>query len=221
MRLASYNIRKAVGLDWRRDPDRVLSVVKELDADIVVLQEADKRVGRRSGVLPEAGLHQAGYQIAEVAVRPDSHGWHGNVILHRQGLPPIDSGRINLPSVEPRGAVRARFDTLEVVGVHLALTRGTRVKQMHALQNHAAGHNGPLIIAGDFNEWRAGVVPSGATMIAPGKSFHSARPVAALDRFFTFGPVEVLSSFVHHSPNARRASDHLPIVMDFRIRPSP
>lgn len=217
MRLVSYNIRKAIGLDWRRDPDRVLSVINELDADIVVLQEADKRLGRRSGILPKATLQQAGYQIAEVAIRPDSHGWHGNVILHREGLNPVESGRIELPCVEPRGAVRARFGVLEVVGVHLSLIRGTRAKQIKALQNHAARHHGPLVIAGDFNEWRVGTVPPGATMITPGKSFHSARPVAALDRFFTFGPVEVLSSSVHHSPNAKRASDHLPIVMDFRI----
>lgn len=217
MRLASYNIRKAVGLDWRRDPDRVLSVIDELNADIVVLQEADKRTGRRSGVLPDAGLQQAGYQIADVSIRPDSHGWHGNVILHRKGLNPVESSRIDLPCIEPRGAVRARFDTLEVVGVHLALTRGTRGKQIKALQDHAEQHQGPLIIAGDFNEWRAGTVPPGATMITPGKSFHSARPVAALDRFFTFGPVEVLSSSVHHSADAKRASDHLPIIMDFNI----
>lgn len=217
MRLASYNIRKAVGLDWRRDPDRVLCVIDELDADIVVLQEADKRVGRRSGVLPKTGVQQAGYQIAGVAMRPDSHGWHGNVILHREGLNLIESGRLALPCIEPRGAVRARFDTLEVVGAHLALTRRTRAKQIKALHHHAMGHRGPLIIAGDFNEWRTGFVPSGATMVVPGKSFHSARPMAALDRFFTFGPVEVISSSVHHSPNARRASDHLPIVMEFRI----
>lgn len=156
MRLASYNIRKAVGLDWRRDPDRVLSVIRELDADIVVLQEADKRTGRRSGVLPTVGLQQAGYKIAEVSMRPDSHGWHGNVILHRDGLNLIESGRIELPCVEPRGAVRARFGALEVVGVHLALTRGTRAKQIRALKNHAERHRGPLIIAGDFNEWRTG-----------------------------------------------------------------
>lgn len=118
---------------------------------------------------------------------------------------------------ESRTTVRARFDALEVVGVHLALMRRTRAKQIHALQNHAAGHRGPLIVAGDFNEWRRGLVPPGANMIAPGKSFHSARPIAALDRFFTLGPVEVLFSSGHRSANAKRASDHLPIVMDFRI----
>ena len=52
MRIASYNIRKAVGLDWRRDPDRIVDVLAEIDADVVVLQEADRRIGARAGVLP-------------------------------------------------------------------------------------------------------------------------------------------------------------------------
>lgn len=52
MRVASYNIRKAVGLDWRRDPDRIVDVLAEINADIIVLQEADRRVGTRAGVLP-------------------------------------------------------------------------------------------------------------------------------------------------------------------------
>ena len=45
--VASYNMRKAVGTDRRRRPDRVLAVLKEIDADIVALQEADKRFGDR------------------------------------------------------------------------------------------------------------------------------------------------------------------------------
>ena len=49
---ASYNIHKAVGLDRRRDPDRIIAVLNELDADVVALQEADRRVGRRESVLP-------------------------------------------------------------------------------------------------------------------------------------------------------------------------
>ena len=48
MRIVSYNIRKAVGLDRRRDPERILAILREVDADIVVLQEADRRLGRRS-----------------------------------------------------------------------------------------------------------------------------------------------------------------------------
>ena len=53
---ASYNIHKAVGLDGRRDPDRIISVLREVDADIIALQEADRRFGSRASVLPRALL---------------------------------------------------------------------------------------------------------------------------------------------------------------------
>ncbi|MFN5901707.1 MAG: endonuclease/exonuclease/phosphatase family protein, partial [Novosphingobium sp.] len=49
---ASYNIHKAVGTDRRRDPDRILAVLREIDADVIALQEADRRIGRRESVLP-------------------------------------------------------------------------------------------------------------------------------------------------------------------------
>jgi endonuclease/exonuclease/phosphatase family metal-dependent hydrolase len=53
--VASYNMRKAIGLDRRRDPHRVLDVLHEIDADVVALQEADKRFGGRAA----AGAHRA------------------------------------------------------------------------------------------------------------------------------------------------------------------
>ena len=49
---ASYNIRKAVGIDGRRDPERILAVLREIDADIIALQEADRRFGTRAAALP-------------------------------------------------------------------------------------------------------------------------------------------------------------------------
>ena len=56
MRIVSYNIRKAVGLDRRRDPERILAILREVDADIVVLQEADRRLGRLCVVFALASL---------------------------------------------------------------------------------------------------------------------------------------------------------------------
>ena len=50
IRVATYNIRKSVGQDWRRRPDRVLAVLSEIDADIVALQEVDRRFGSVRGV---------------------------------------------------------------------------------------------------------------------------------------------------------------------------
>ena len=52
IKVASYNMRKGIGLDRRRNPGRVLSVLGELDADIVALQEADRRFGTRASAIP-------------------------------------------------------------------------------------------------------------------------------------------------------------------------
>ena len=52
IRVASYNIRKAIGTDRRRMPERVLEVLGEVDADIIALQEADRRFGVRSAAIP-------------------------------------------------------------------------------------------------------------------------------------------------------------------------
>ncbi len=69
------------------DPDRVLKVVLELDADIIALQEADQRFGNRRGLLDLVALREKGgyHSVLDVGSRRLSHGWHGNVILHRRG----------------------------------------------------------------------------------------------------------------------------------------
>lgn len=223
MRIASYNIRKAVGLDWRRDADRILRVLEEIDADVVVLQEADKRFGDRAGVLDAGALQdRLGYRPVDLSTRTESHGWHGNLILYRDtSLVLTDALRIDLPSLEPRGAVSARFGMpgWEVIGVHLALGRGMRMRQLAALGRHVAAADHPVLIAGDFNAWRRdaaipALLGSGAQMILPGKSFHSTRPSAPLDRFVLKGALTEASSHVHASKLATRASDHLPVVLD-------
>ena len=76
--LASYNMHKAVGLDGKRDPHRVLKVLQEVDADIVALQEADKRIGGRGSTVPHALI--------------DSHGMYKPVhfgVRHKRPLEPL------------------------------------------------------------------------------------------------------------------------------------
>ncbi|MEM6385875.1 MAG: endonuclease/exonuclease/phosphatase family protein [Pseudomonadota bacterium] len=222
MRVASYNIRKAVGLDWRRDAERILDVLDEIDADIVVLQEADRRYGTRAGVLPLERLEEDhGLVLAEVSVRPRSHGWHGNMILAKRRLSIKSAERLPLPYVDPRGAIRVVFSVsdLEIVGTHLGLTPGTRRKQLALLEQTARQSNRPTVIAGDFNEWNDANfrLASDLTLVTPGPSYHASRPVGALDRFIVNNAIRVVSADVHRSELARRASDHLPIVMDFEI----
>lgn len=222
MRVASYNIRKAVGLDWRRDPTRIVDVLGEIDADIVVLQEADRRVGSRAGVLPLDHLKaEHGYILSDVSLRPLSHGWHGNAILVRLPLVSRAARRIDLPSIEPRGSVSAllREPKLEIIGVHLGLTPGIRRKQMRSLKKILFNQEHPVLLAGDFNEWNAKRVlfEAPATVVSPGRSFHAARPTSALDRFVLGPGLRATSSHVHHSTLAKRASDHLPVVIDLEF----
>lgn len=218
MRMASYNVRKAVGLDWRRDPERIVDVLAEIDADVVVLQEADKRLGARAGVLPLERLRAMGYALAEVALRPQSHGWHGNVILVRAPYAAQSPRRIDLPTLEPRGAVATTVAPLglTVIGTHLGLTSGIRRRQFSEL---VSAIQGPAVIAGDFNHWGSEIDLPHGDVITPGPSFHAARPRAALDRFILFG-VHAMSGQVHDTALARRASDHLPVVLEFTCHPS-
>lgn len=224
MRVASYNIRKGVGLDWRRKPDRVLQVIAELDADVVTLQEADRRFGRRERSLPAELLAATGLELVPLAVREASMGWHGNAILLRPGLRVLAISRLDLPGLEPRGAVVVTLERgaqrLRVVGVHLGLARRHRRLQIgHILGHLDAADDTPAIILGDFNEWRSHAASAddfgtGHKLHIPGKTFHTRRPTAALDRIVTRGGVSVLATGVNRSDLARRASDHLPIWAD-------
>jgi len=225
MRIASYNIRKAVGLDWRRDPLRIIRVLKDLDADVVTLQEADKRLGVRPAVLPQDQLYdQTGLRVLHVTNGPSS-GWHGNAILVRDGWTVGATERMSLPGIEPRGALMADLDgpggPLTVVGTHLGLRRGCRQLQLAHLLEELAANTNRAVIAGDFNEWspRIGfdILEHAFDLVSPGRSFHASRPVAPLDRFAVGRGLRVAGAGVFAQGEARRASDHLPIWMDLDV----
>ncbi len=64
--VATFNIRKAIGTDRRRDPARILRVLDEIGADVVALQEADKRVGTRGGAVPHSLIERhGGWQVVD------------------------------------------------------------------------------------------------------------------------------------------------------------
>ena len=159
VRLLSYNIRKARGADFRRAPARILEVINQSGADIVLLQEADLRLGDRPTALPrdmiaaETDLH-----VAPLAGMPESLGWHGNALLLRRELYVSRSRRLHLPGLEPRGAILSEVATpsglLTVIGVHLALLRPWRRRQIAALLGQLSeAQTRRSVIAGDFNEW--------------------------------------------------------------------
>ncbi len=220
---ASYNIHKAVGLDRKRDPDRILAVLRELDADVVALQEADRRFGRRVSVLPLAAIEShTHYRPVPLSIKPDSIGWHGNALLVRRGIEIADADVVPLPTLEPRGAIRADLVVegrrLRVVGMHLDLSGLRRRQQVRSVLAHLAACNGdcPAVLMGDLNEWarRGGALrefDGGWSVLDPGRSFPSRRPVASLDRIVASAGWRIAATGVHHSALSARASDHLPV----------
>ena len=50
MRVATYNIHGAVGLDRRRRPERIAEVLASLEADVIGLQEVEGRRSRSSPI---------------------------------------------------------------------------------------------------------------------------------------------------------------------------
>ncbi|MXO75593.1 endonuclease [Altererythrobacter aerius] len=219
---ASYNIHKAVGMDRRRDPDRILSVLRELDADVIALQECDRRFGARESVIDRAALDETPWVALPVAKRPLSLGWHGNAILIRRSFEPVGAHAVDLPRLEPRGAVRGDFrvdgQRMRAVGVHLDLSGLRRRDQIRAILKHLDGCDDgvlPTVMMGDFNQWG---VSTGAMReladwhsLVPGRSFPSNNPVAQLDRIIACKTWKVIDKGVHHSALASQASDHLPV----------
>ena len=87
IKVASYNIRKGVGTDRIRSPERIMAVLHEIDADVIALQEADRRFGRRAAILGPDHLSDHGaWKALPFGARPLSSGWHGNVLLVRRDV---------------------------------------------------------------------------------------------------------------------------------------
>ena len=247
--IASYNMRKAIGTDRRRNPHRVLEVLQEIDADVVALQEADKRFGGRASAVPhelidEHGLYkpvplgvrhkrpmEKARKRAEQMLRIDTRniGWHGNALLVKHDVGILDCSALDLPTLEPRGAVMAELllpgdRPLRVVGMHLDLSGLWRRRQMRAILDaiEARPQQMPTVLMGDTNEWRVAAgcltdLPGNYRIADTGFSFHARHPLAALDRIICDSAITIKAAGVHTSEAARKASDHLPIWAELAV----
>ena len=234
LKLVSYNIHSGVGTDGRFDLERVGEVLRELDADIIALQE----VGDYRGVTPREdhpeflaallGHHMA---FGPNVVRDGRR--YGNAILSR--LPILQSRNYDLSvnGREPRGALRCDLDLgegrpLHVFCLHLGLGILERRRQEALLLSsdilRDAVRNDPLVVCGDFNYWGPGAVPGlvrqaihdvALELDRRVRTYHSRLPVLRLDRIYVDTGVRPLSLEAHRTPRSALASDHLPLVMRF------
>lgn len=244
--VASYNIHKGIGTDRKRDLARTVSVIAEIGADIIALQEADTRFGTRKGLLDLESIRR---DLGLIAVPLDgvgeAYGWHGNLLLMRNAL--IQQvHQLILPGLEPRGALITDLiiagHPLRVVNTHLGLLPASRAAQARALIDSITPlGNRPTLLMGDLNEWRnrsqSFQILRKHFTIAPARASFPARyPLLALDRMMlshgfqshgalahdfvadgVLAQAALANIAAHDTPLARRASDHLPVKATLRI----
>ncbi len=224
--VATWNIHAAVGADRRYAPTRIIDVLREVDADVVALQEVASQLEHEDFL---AVVEQAtGYNIVAGPLRQRRGTDFGNAILSRFPVTSVTHLDLAIDHYEPRGAIDVCLDMgqpapLRVIGTHLGLRPGERreqVKRLLAVVERDVPH--PTLLMGDLNEWYLWGRPLRwlhahfqATPSPP--TFPSRRPVFALDRIWA-SPARCLTRVARHtSPLARIASDHLPLTAELLL----
>ena len=216
--LGSYNIHGCIGRDGRYDPARILEVLRELQCDIVALQEVDTRLQLH---LLEFLAEGTGSVAVPGPTLVRASGDYGNAVLSR--LPILKTRRLDLTYKhhEPRGAIGVDIDcggvALRAVATHLGLRPTERRFQVRRLLDMFRTESAqPAALMGDLNEWFLWGRPLRWLHAYFGTSrairtFPAHVPALALDRILVH-PYHALETIgVHTSAAARIASDHLPV----------
>lgn len=220
--LATYNVHRCIGGDGRRDTERVLQVLRELDADIIALQELDWGAAAALDLLAHFARSLGSTGIAGPTLHADS-GQYGNAVLTRLPILTVRRVDLSVPAREPRGALDleldARGSVLRVIATHLGLAPTEQRQQIRRiLASLPNSRNEPIVLMGDLNEWflwgrplrwlhrHFGHAPALAT-------FPARYPLVALDHIWV-QPLALRKSIsVLSTHTARAASDHLPVRM--------
>lgn len=244
IKVITYNIHRAIGVDRRFRPERIAEVLAHYDADVVLLQEVDEGAPRSR----ELNLAK---ELAEVTGYPHfalghnvslKKGRYGNATLSR--FPILRERNIDLTLQESwirRGCQHTTLEVeegsrhLEVFNLHLGLSARERQRQVELLiRSHefsSLSRSAPVLVGGDFNDWRSLLMPMfnnglGFTCATERKSagpyrciptYPSVAPQGGLDRFYFRGPMTLDSVHRCRLQVARLASDHLPIIAEFEV----
>jgi len=107
VRVATYNIHKSRGLDWRVRPDRIVEVLREIDADIVALQEVVRAPNVRGEDQARFIATELGYQSCFGENRRVDGAPYGNLLLSRFHMRASRNHDISTDGRERRGCLRA------------------------------------------------------------------------------------------------------------------
>ena len=242
LRICTYNIHKGFSQFNRRLAIHDLrDRLRLLGADVVFLQEVQGmhlRHAQRHADWP--GQPQHGFLARDVWQQTAyggnaiyDHGHHGNAILSRHAILSQANQDVSDHRFESRGLLHCEVQVAGIerpvhcVCVHLGLTAGSRRRQMAAIVarlDQLAPDGAPLIIAGDFNDWRnraddllgrrLGLAEAfGSGRGRPARSYPSTLPFFRLDRIYVRG-FRVRQAQVHYGAPWAQISDHAALTAD-------
>jgi endonuclease/exonuclease/phosphatase family metal-dependent hydrolase len=236
LRVVTLNIHKGLSQFNRRVVIHELREgLRTLNPDLVFLQEVaglNRRHALRFDAWPGEGQHEflAGADLQHVygRNRVHQHGHYGNAVLSRFPIISSENEDISDHRFERRGLLYTVVKVpgwkrnLHCICVHLSLHERGRRRQLEAIAARLqllADRRLPVIIAGDFNDWRqraSAILEKslGMTEVSVaaggrhGRTFPSLLPLLRLDRIYVRG-FSVLRSKVHRGPPWSLLSDHL------------
>ena len=232
-RIATYNIHKCRGLDRRVRPERIVEVLKETEADVIALQEvvgmdhAERERNQVRSIAEALGFH---YRIGE---NRRLHGSaYGNAVLTRLPIVASHNHDITWRKNEPRGCLDVVLNAgdahrLRIFNVHLGtgyFERRYQAKKLLELLN--TRDTAPRLLLGDFNEWPRGLAShlleqhfntaEPRRRLGRPRSYPGILPLAHVDHIYYDSPLHAINVMIHRSRLALIASDHLPLVAEFR-----
>lgn len=232
LRIATFNIHKGVSsFNARLVLHEQRELIRKLHADVVFLQEV-RGAHARHNKLTLGGQYEfladsiwPDFAYGQNAVRSGGH--HGNAILSKYPIMHWANEDISASASEQRGLLHCEIaisgwdQHLHCICVHLGLFARWRRQQLAALNeriNSLVPEDAPLIIAGDFNDWRqkaGGILAEQQHLrevfeVAQGghaRSFPSLLPIFKLDRIYVRG-FHVQHCQVHGGTSYAKVSDH-------------
>ncbi len=223
--LASYNIHRCYGRDGRYDSSRIRWALRQLNADIIALQEVEL-LHTNPDVLNYFCEDSSWTAIAGLTLSRET-GHYGNALLTSLPVRSKQAIDLSLPRREPRGALHVTLEhpdfLLDVIATHLGLRpheRRCQIQQLlRILQNsttiQADAH--VTLLMGDLNEWFLWGRPlrwlCAYFQDSPAPASYPARyPLFALDRIWVRPGKRLLGVKAVNNKLSRIASDHLPLV---------